>query len=99
MPAARTASTTVGGRDAYRRRLPAFALTLHRLLFGLIVFGGSARPYNQYVISQRVEFGPFTTTVRDLIVGSDISLADQGTHHLKGVESPWELFEVRLGAA
>jgi neutral amino acid transport system permease protein len=34
----------------------------------LIIFGGGARPYDQYVISNRVEFGPFTTTVRDLIV-------------------------------
>ncbi len=34
----------------------------------LIIFGGGARPYNQYVISNRIELGPFTTTTRDLVV-------------------------------
>ena len=33
-------------------------------------------------------------TVRDLVVGSDISLADRGMHQLKGVEEPWPLFAV-----
>jgi class 3 adenylate cyclase len=33
-------------------------------------------------------------TVRDLIVGSDISLEDRGTRPLKGVEGTWELFTV-----
>jgi class 3 adenylate cyclase len=31
-------------------------------------------------------------TVRDLIVGSDVSLEDRGTRPLKGVEGTWELF-------
>jgi class 3 adenylate cyclase len=33
-------------------------------------------------------------TVRDLIVGSDVSLEDRGTRPLKGVEGTWELFAV-----
>jgi class 3 adenylate cyclase len=33
-------------------------------------------------------------TVRDLIVGSDISLKDSGTRPLKGVEGTWQLFAV-----
>jgi class 3 adenylate cyclase len=31
-------------------------------------------------------------TVRDLVVGSDVSLEDRGTRPLKGVEGTWELF-------
>jgi class 3 adenylate cyclase len=31
-------------------------------------------------------------TVRDLVVGSDITLLDQGAHRLKGVEGTWQLF-------
>jgi class 3 adenylate cyclase len=31
-------------------------------------------------------------TVRDLVVGSDITLVDRGAHRLKGVEGSWQLF-------
>jgi class 3 adenylate cyclase len=31
-------------------------------------------------------------TVRDLVVGSDITLLDQGAYRLKGVEGTWQLF-------
>jgi class 3 adenylate cyclase len=31
-------------------------------------------------------------TVRDLVAGSDIALADRGTHTLKGVDDRWQLF-------
>ena len=31
-------------------------------------------------------------TVRDLVVGSDITMVDHGTQPLKGVEGTWELF-------
>jgi class 3 adenylate cyclase len=31
-------------------------------------------------------------TVRDLVGGSDIALEDHGTHTLKGVGDPWQLF-------
>ena len=31
-------------------------------------------------------------TVRDLIAGSDIPLHDHGTHQLKGINEPWQLF-------
>jgi neutral amino acid transport system permease protein len=34
----------------------------------LIVFGGRAQPYQQYAVQQRVSFGPFSTTPRDLVV-------------------------------
>jgi class 3 adenylate cyclase len=33
-------------------------------------------------------------TVRDLIVGSDVTLEDRGIHPLKGVQGTWELFAV-----
>jgi class 3 adenylate cyclase len=33
-------------------------------------------------------------TVRDLVVGSEIVLEERGTHNLKGIEGPWELFSV-----
>ncbi len=33
-------------------------------------------------------------TVRDLAIGSRIVFADRGTHELKGVPQPWELFSV-----
>jgi class 3 adenylate cyclase len=33
-------------------------------------------------------------TVRDLVVGSDIALADRGTHTLKGMKGRWQLFTV-----
>jgi class 3 adenylate cyclase len=33
-------------------------------------------------------------TVRDLVVGSDITLQDHGTQPLKGVEGTWQLFSV-----
>jgi class 3 adenylate cyclase len=31
-------------------------------------------------------------TVRDLVAGSDVRLQDHGTHRLKGIEEPWQLF-------
>ena len=31
-------------------------------------------------------------TVRDLVAGSDIALQDRGTHTLKGLDDPWQLF-------
>jgi len=34
-------------------------------------------------------------TVKDLVVGSDLSFDDRGTHQLKGIESDWQLFAVR----
>jgi class 3 adenylate cyclase len=33
-------------------------------------------------------------TVRDLVAGSDGTLADRGSRRLKGVEGDWQLFEV-----
>jgi class 3 adenylate cyclase/pimeloyl-ACP methyl ester carboxylesterase len=33
-------------------------------------------------------------TVQDLVVGSDIVLEDRGTHRLKGVADPWQLYTV-----
>ena len=33
-----------------------------------------------------------TDTVRDLVVGSDITLNDRGPQSLKGVEGTWQLF-------
>jgi class 3 adenylate cyclase len=33
-----------------------------------------------------------SSTVRDLVVGSDIAMTDRGPHPLKGVEGTWQLF-------
>jgi pimeloyl-ACP methyl ester carboxylesterase/class 3 adenylate cyclase len=33
-------------------------------------------------------------TVKDLVVGSGIEFIDRGTHHLKGVPDPWQLYAV-----
>jgi class 3 adenylate cyclase len=33
-------------------------------------------------------------TVRDLVTGSGVDFADRGQHILKGVDGPWQLFEV-----
>jgi class 3 adenylate cyclase len=33
-------------------------------------------------------------TVRDLVVGSHITMEDRGTQPLKGVEGTWQLFTV-----
>ncbi len=34
-------------------------------------------------------------TVRDLAVGSQLQFEDRGTHNLKGIPEPWQLFAVR----
>jgi class 3 adenylate cyclase len=34
-------------------------------------------------------------TVKDLVMGSEIDLADRGTHELKGVAGEWQLFAVQ----
>ena len=36
-----------------------------------------------------------SSTVRDLIVGSDQILADRGEHQLKGITGPWRVFAVQ----
>ncbi len=36
-------------------------------------------------------------TVRDLVVGSDITFEDRGTHRLKGIDGEWPLLAVRSG--
>jgi class 3 adenylate cyclase len=33
-------------------------------------------------------------TVRDLVAGSGLRFTDRGTHHLRGVDEPWQLFAV-----
>ncbi len=38
-----------------------------------------------------------SSTVRDLIVGSDQVLADRGEHQLKGIPRPWRVFAVQTG--
>ncbi len=35
-----------------------------------------------------------TRTVKDLVIGSGITFEDRGTHPLKGIDDPWQLFEV-----
>ncbi|HUP84795.1 MAG TPA: adenylate/guanylate cyclase domain-containing protein [Acidimicrobiales bacterium] len=52
-------------------------------------------------LAKRVEAAAVTgavfvsQTVRDLVVGSGIELADRGTHELKGIPGSWTLYEVR----
>jgi class 3 adenylate cyclase len=38
-----------------------------------------------------------SSTVHDLVAGSDQVLEDRGTHQLKGVEGAWQLFGVPGG--
>ena len=38
--------------------------------------------------------GGATSTVRDLVVGSDLSFGDRGSHQLKGVPGTWTLLAV-----
>ena len=33
-------------------------------------------------------------TVRDLVVGSELSFTDRGEHQLKGIEEPWQLYSL-----
>ena len=35
-----------------------------------------------------------SSTVRDLVVGSDQTLTDRGEHELKGIPGPWRVFAV-----
>ncbi len=37
-------------------------------------------------------------TVKDLVVGSDLTLEDRGSHHLKGIEGDWQILAVRRAA-
>jgi len=37
---------------------------------------------------------PASRTIRDLVAGSPIRLERRGTHELKGVPGPWEIFAV-----
>jgi class 3 adenylate cyclase len=37
-------------------------------------------------------------TVKDLVAGSGFAFTDRGTHQLKGVPEPWQLFAVELAA-
>ena len=39
-----------------------------------------------------------SSTVRDLLVGSDVRCIDRGTHELKGVPGEWRLFATAYGA-
>jgi class 3 adenylate cyclase len=35
-------------------------------------------------------------TVRDLVIGSELSFTDRGEHHLKGIPDPWTLYAASL---
>jgi len=35
-------------------------------------------------------------TVKDLVVGSDLSFDDRGMHRLKGIEGEWQLLSVSV---
>ena len=49
----------------------------------------------------QAEAGPgeilVSRTVRDLVTGSDLVLADRGSRRLKGVEGDWQLYAVAGG--
>jgi len=36
--------------------------------------------------------------VKDLVVGSDLSFEDRGTHQLRGIDGDWQLLAVRAPA-
>ena len=40
-----------------------------------------------------------SSTVKDLVVGSDIDFEDRGEHELKGLPEPWKLYGVTGSAA
>ena len=39
-----------------------------------------------------------SSTVRDLVVGSSLALADRGEHDLRGVPGPWRIYAVETEA-
>lgn len=39
-----------------------------------------------------------SSTVRDMMMGSDVSFADRGDHSLKGIEGTWRLHAVGADA-
>jgi class 3 adenylate cyclase len=39
-----------------------------------------------------------SSTVKDLVVGSNVAFAERGDHDLKGVPGRWSLFAVENGA-
>lgn len=49
-------------------------------------------------VSARAEGGEVlvSSTVRDLVIGSEIEFADRGEHELKGVPGSWRLFSARV---
>jgi class 3 adenylate cyclase len=38
-----------------------------------------------------------SSTVKDLVAGSEIAFEDRGEHHLKGVPGTWRLYAVAYG--
>ena len=36
-----------------------------------------------------------SSTVKDLVVGSDLAFTDRGTHSLKGAPGEWRLYAIR----
>ncbi len=40
-----------------------------------------------------------SSTVRDLVVGSDLEFRDRGVHELKGVPGEWRLFALKPAGA
>jgi class 3 adenylate cyclase len=39
-----------------------------------------------------------SSTVRDLVVGSDLAFDDRGVHDLKGIPEPWRVYAVRTAS-
>ena len=46
---------------------------------------GSVAETSEVLVSQ---------TVKDLVVGSELTFEDRGEHELKGVDGPWRLYRV-----
>jgi hypothetical protein len=40
-----------------------------------------------------------THTLTDLVVGSDLSFINRGEHHLKGIDRPWEPWQLTQPAS
>jgi len=48
--------------------------------------------HQQFTETMLAEYGKGTSLA--LVVGSGIEFTDRGTHHLKGVPDPWQLYAV-----
>jgi neutral amino acid transport system permease protein len=56
------------GVGLFQLLVVTIGLSLILRFITLMIFGGRARPFEQYAVQQRISLGPFSTTPRDLVV-------------------------------